>query len=41
MRTEVESLERVPDRSFKVFDPDGNVIDVTANRDEWRGTKLL
>jgi catechol 2,3-dioxygenase-like lactoylglutathione lyase family enzyme len=26
-----------PARSFKVLDPDGNVIDVTANREEWRG----
>ena len=26
-----------PSRSFKVLDPDGNVIDVTANKEEWRG----
>jgi catechol 2,3-dioxygenase-like lactoylglutathione lyase family enzyme len=29
-----------PVRSFKVLDPDGNVIDVTANRDEWRGVSV-
>lgn len=29
-----------PQRSFKVLDPDGNVIDVTANRQEWRGVSL-
>lgn len=29
-----------PIRSFKVLDPDGNVIDVTANRDEWRGVRI-
>jgi len=34
-RTEV-NLSGGPGRSFKVLDPDGNVIDVTANRDEWR-----
>ncbi|MGE3316064.1 MAG: VOC family protein [Planctomycetaceae bacterium] len=35
-RNEVD-LARTPTRSFKVLDPDGNVIDVTANREEWRG----
>jgi len=29
----------VPTRSFKVLDPDGNVIDVTANRNEWPGAR--
>lgn len=29
-------LAHPPERSFKVLDPDGNVIDVTANRQEWR-----
>ena len=29
-----------PQRSFKVLDPDGNVIDVTANREEWRGVSV-
>jgi catechol 2,3-dioxygenase-like lactoylglutathione lyase family enzyme len=29
-----------PQRSFKVLDPDGNVIDVTANREEWRGVRV-
>jgi hypothetical protein len=35
-RTEIEQDER-PERSFKVLDPDGNIIDVTANKEEWRG----
>ena len=26
--------------SFKVLDPDGNVVDVTGNRQEWRGVTL-
>ncbi|MFP6753250.1 MAG: hypothetical protein VB855_16325, partial [Pirellulaceae bacterium] len=40
-RSEVESLERAPEKSFKVLDPDGNVIDVTANRAEWNGVLFL
>ena len=32
-------LDHVPTRSFKVLDPDGNVIDVTANRHEWPGAQ--
>jgi len=35
-RTEVEDLDTVPECSFKILDPDGNVIDITANREEWR-----
>ena len=31
---------RPPARSFKVLDPDGNVIDVTADREEWRGVTV-
>lgn len=31
---------RLPDRAFKIEDPDGNVVDVTADREEWRGVKL-
>jgi catechol 2,3-dioxygenase-like lactoylglutathione lyase family enzyme len=31
----------VPTGSYKVLDPDGNVIDVTPNRDEWRGVGNL
>jgi catechol 2,3-dioxygenase-like lactoylglutathione lyase family enzyme len=27
----------VPPGSFKVSDPDGNVVDITDNRQEWRG----
>ena len=38
-RTEVVE-DAAPLRSFKVLDPDGNVIDVTANRDEWRGVRV-
>jgi len=38
-RTEI-GQDAVPLRSFKVLDPDGNVIDVTANREEWRGVSL-
>jgi catechol 2,3-dioxygenase-like lactoylglutathione lyase family enzyme len=28
-------------RSFKVLDPDGNVIDITANKAEWRGVSAV
>jgi catechol 2,3-dioxygenase-like lactoylglutathione lyase family enzyme len=31
----------VPEGSYKLLDPDGNVIDVTANREEWRGVGNL
>jgi catechol 2,3-dioxygenase-like lactoylglutathione lyase family enzyme len=31
----------VPSGSYKVLDPDGNVIDVTANHEEWRGVGSL
>lgn len=30
----------LPPQSFKVLDPDGNVVDITCNTDEWRGVKL-
>lgn len=30
----------LPPVSFKVLDPDGNVVDITCNRDEWRGVRL-
>lgn len=30
----------VPPVSFKVLDPDGNVIDITRNEQEWRGVNL-
>jgi catechol 2,3-dioxygenase-like lactoylglutathione lyase family enzyme len=30
----------LPPVSFKVLDPDGNVVDITCNRQEWRGTTL-
>jgi hypothetical protein len=30
----------LPPVSFKVLDPDGNVVDITCNRQEWRGTLL-
>ena len=29
-----------PERSFKVADPDGNVVDITCATDEWRGVKI-
>ena len=32
--------DRVPERSFKVLDPDGNVVDITEHRDEWRGVTV-
>jgi catechol 2,3-dioxygenase-like lactoylglutathione lyase family enzyme len=32
-------LEHPPAGSYKVLDPDGNVIDVTDNRGEWRGAR--
>jgi catechol 2,3-dioxygenase-like lactoylglutathione lyase family enzyme len=31
---------REPPNSFKVLDPDGNVVDITGNRAEWRGVAL-
>lgn len=32
--------DEVPAVSFKVLDPDGNVVDITCNKSEWRGVKL-
>ena len=29
-----------PERSFKVADPDGNVVDITCATDEWRGVAV-
>ena len=29
-----------PERSFKVADPDGNVVDITGATDEWRGVSI-
>lgn len=34
-RTEILDENAVPQRSFKVLDPDGNVIDISDNREEW------
>jgi len=34
-RTVIEDENTVPERSFKVLDPDGNVIDISDNREEW------
>ena len=31
---------KAPERSFKVADPDGNVVDITCATDEWRGVKV-
>ena len=39
-RTEVGNSSEVPERSFKVLDPDGNVIDISSNRKEWNGVSL-
>jgi catechol 2,3-dioxygenase-like lactoylglutathione lyase family enzyme len=30
----------LPPVSFKVLDPDGNVVDITCNQAEWRGVAL-
>ena len=32
--------EQPPARSFKVADPDGNVVDITCAKDEWRGVTI-
>ena len=32
--------DALPDVAFKVLDPDGNVIDVTGDRGEWRGATV-
>jgi len=29
-----------PPQSFKVLDPDGNVVDITSSRDEWDGVTV-
>ncbi|MCL6501655.1 MAG: VOC family protein [Pirellulales bacterium] len=29
-----------PPASYKVLDPDDNVVDITSNRQEWRGVEL-
>ena len=29
-----------PPISFKVLDPDGNIVDITANRSEWVGARV-
>lgn len=39
-RTEVGNSSEVPKHSFKVLDPDGNVIDISSNRKEWNGVSL-
>ena len=38
-RNEID-WEQPPTRSFKVADPDGNVIDITCAKDEWRGVSV-
>lgn len=38
-RDDIQS-DRPPTRSFKVADPDGNVIDITCATDEWRGVAI-
>ncbi|SVD76417.1 uncharacterized protein METZ01_LOCUS429271 [marine metagenome] len=32
--------EAMPEIAFKTLDPDGNVIDVSCDREEWRGTSV-
>ena len=32
--------DKPPERSFKVADPDGNVVDITCVTDEWRGVSV-
>ena len=32
--------DKPPERSFKVADPDGNVVDITCATDEWRGVSV-
>jgi len=39
LRNEIQEGQ-LPTRSFKVLDPDGNVVDVTANTQEWRGVRV-
>ena len=39
-RTEVGNSSEGPKHSFKVLDPDGNVIDISSNRKEWNGVSL-
>jgi catechol 2,3-dioxygenase-like lactoylglutathione lyase family enzyme len=36
-----EMDEMIPSGSFKVQDPDGNVIDISGNRGEWRGVAAV
>ena len=38
-RYDVDSNE-IPDRAFKVFDPDGNILDITSDKKEWVGTAV-
>ena len=35
-----EEADASAELSFKVLDPDGNVVDVTGNKEEWRGVSL-
>ncbi|MCH7989454.1 MAG: hypothetical protein IID46_09965, partial [Planctomycetes bacterium] len=37
--TSAEAID-APGTSFKVLDPDGNVVDVTRNKNEWRGVSM-
>jgi catechol 2,3-dioxygenase-like lactoylglutathione lyase family enzyme len=39
-RTEIRDENEVPDRSFKVLDPDGNVVDISDDREEWNAVTL-
>lgn len=38
-RNPIDAEER-PQVSFKALDPDGNVVDITCSREEWRGVTI-
>jgi len=42
LREHVKDLvdPNVPQVSFKVIDPDGNIVDVSCNKEEWRGIQI-
>ena len=41
IKTEMDfDYSHVPEGSFKVADPDGNVLDITEREDEWDGVRL-
>ncbi len=32
--------DQLPELAFKVMDPDGNVVDITGDKEEWRGALI-